>query len=52
MAFAILLMTLHPEIMTKVQKELDEVVGRSRLPSVADRSKYIKIFHVVKSALN
>nr|AJF94637.1 cytochrome P450 epoxidase-like protein [Portunus trituberculatus] len=38
-SFAILLMTLYPEVMAKVQKELDEVVGRSRLPSIEDRSK-------------
>lgn len=40
-SFAILLMALHPEVMEKVQKELDEVVGRSRLPSVEDRTKLV-----------
>ncbi|KAK8376326.1 hypothetical protein O3P69_009756 [Scylla paramamosain] len=38
-SFGVLLMALHPEVMAKVQKELDEVVGRSRLPSMDDRSK-------------
>lgn len=38
-SFGVLLMALHPEVMAKVQKELDEVVGRERLPSVEDRNK-------------
>ncbi|CAF4898580.1 unnamed protein product [Rotaria socialis] len=31
------LMAMYPEIQAKVQQELDEVVGRNRLPSVIDR---------------
>ena len=30
-------MMLHPEIQRKAQAELDRVVGRDRLPSLADR---------------
>lgn len=30
-------MALHPEIQVKVQKELDSVIGRGRLPTFADR---------------
>lgn len=41
-SFGIMLMALHPEVMAKVQKELDEVVGRARLPSLEDRSKYVR----------
>ncbi|XP_050712088.1 methyl farnesoate epoxidase-like isoform X4 [Eriocheir sinensis] len=40
-SFGILLMALHPEIMARVQKELDEVVGRERLPSFEDRNKLV-----------
>ena len=29
----------HPEYQTKIQQELDEVVGRDRLPAIEDRSK-------------
>ena len=32
-------MILHPEIQQKVQAEIDRVIGRARLPSVADKSK-------------
>ena len=30
-------MMLHPEVRRKAQAELDRVVGRDRLPSLADR---------------
>lgn len=40
--FGILMMAMHPEVCVKVQKELDEVVGRARLPSFEDRSKYVQ----------
>ncbi|XP_028316218.1 cytochrome P450 2U1 [Gouania willdenowi] len=33
----LLYMVLHPEIQYKVQAELDEVVGRGRVPSMTDR---------------
>ena len=33
----ILAMVLHPEVQAKVQAEIDQVVGRSRLPTFADR---------------
>ncbi|KAG0710129.1 Methyl farnesoate epoxidase [Chionoecetes opilio] len=39
LSFGILLLTLNPEVMRKVQAELDEVVGRSRMPSLEDRTK-------------
>ncbi len=32
-----LLMTLHPSIQKKAQAEIDDVVGRDRLPSFEDR---------------
>ncbi|XP_049962656.1 methyl farnesoate epoxidase-like [Schistocerca serialis cubense] len=38
LSFAILYMMRYPEIQQKVQAELDSVVGRTRLPSLADRS--------------
>lgn len=36
----------HPEVQKKIQKEIDEVVGRARLPNLDDRQKY-RIFHFV-----
>ncbi|KAK7085879.1 hypothetical protein SK128_006582 [Halocaridina rubra] len=40
-SFAILLCTLHPEVMRKLQEEIDTVVGQDRLPSIDDRPKLI-----------
>ncbi|XP_042885578.1 methyl farnesoate epoxidase-like [Penaeus japonicus] len=37
-AFAVMLMCLFPEVMRKVQKEIDSVIGQNRLPSMADRT--------------
>lgn len=39
-------MILFPEVVRKAQAQLDAVVGRSRLPSVADRPNlpYIEAF--------
>ncbi|XP_038075544.1 cytochrome P450 2J6-like [Patiria miniata] len=35
--WGLLFMMLHPEIQSRVQQELDTVVGRERLPQLADR---------------
>ncbi|XP_046395022.1 methyl farnesoate epoxidase-like isoform X2 [Ischnura elegans] len=37
LTFSVLYMILYPEVQCKVQKELDIVVGRDRLPSLEDR---------------
>ncbi|XP_046394815.1 methyl farnesoate epoxidase-like [Ischnura elegans] len=39
LSFAILFMILYPEKQEKVQQELDDVVGRDRLPSLNDRAR-------------
>lgn len=31
-------MTLHPEVMTKAQQEIDTVIGNQRLPTLDDRA--------------
>jgi len=36
--WGVLYMMIHPDIQAKVQKEIDHVVGRDRLPTCADRS--------------
>ena len=33
-----LLMSLHPEVQRKAQREIDEVVGHDRLPGAQDRN--------------
>ncbi|KAJ3558638.1 hypothetical protein NM688_g801 [Phlebia brevispora] len=37
--FFVLAMTLHPDVMRRAQKSIDAVVGRQRLPVVADRDQ-------------
>ncbi|XP_046394627.1 methyl farnesoate epoxidase-like [Ischnura elegans] len=39
LSFGMLYMVLHPEVQKKVQEELDEVVGRDRMPSLEDRPR-------------
>ncbi|KAJ9576498.1 hypothetical protein L9F63_025608 [Diploptera punctata] len=36
--FLVLMMLLHPQVQQKVQKEIDTVVGRNRLPQLSDRN--------------
>ncbi|TFY83648.1 hypothetical protein EWM64_g367 [Hericium alpestre] len=43
-----LAMTLHPEIQTKAQAEIDAVVGNERLPTFADRPNLPYIDAIVK----
>jgi cytochrome P450 len=47
--YALLYMMLNPHIQRKVQEELDDVVGRSRRPSIEDRSRYDKTGFLYKS---
>ncbi|XP_071452669.1 methyl farnesoate epoxidase-like isoform X2 [Hetaerina americana] len=39
LSFAILYMILYPEAQKKVQQEIDEVIGKDRLPSLNDRTR-------------
>lgn len=41
-------MTLHPESFEEAQAEMDAVVGRQRLPDMADRSKLPFLESVLK----
>ncbi|XP_043782422.1 cytochrome P450 2C9-like isoform X2 [Cervus elaphus] len=36
--YGLLLLLKHPEVMAKVQKEIDRVIGRHRIPCMQDRS--------------
>lgn len=38
---AVNLMTKHPHVQRRVQKELDEVIGRDRLPSFSDMERQV-----------
>lgn len=47
----ILNMILHPEVQTKAQRIIDEVVGRSRLPNFQDRPHLPYIDYIVQETL-
>ncbi|KAJ4447845.1 hypothetical protein ANN_09853, partial [Periplaneta americana] len=40
--FTIVHLLHHPEVQEKMQKEIDVVVGRNRLPTLDDRSRYVE----------
>lgn len=44
-------MTVYPEAQHRAQQEIDSVVGRDRLPTVADRDNLPYIEAVVKEVL-
>ena len=47
----ILAMTLYPEVQERAQRELDDVIGRDRLPSFSDKSRLPFVSKVVKETL-
>lgn len=40
-AFYLRQMILNPQMKLRIQNEIDNVVGRSRLPTLDDRKKYV-----------
>jgi cytochrome P450 len=44
-------MMLNPEVQIKAQKEIDSVIGRDRLPTVADKSSLPYVRSVVAEVL-
>jgi hypothetical protein len=40
--FAMAFLINYPDVQTKMQEELDVVVGRDRLPTLDDRSRLVK----------
>lgn len=40
-------MILNPHMKKRIQDEIDEVVGRSRLPNLDDRNKCVDCFEFV-----
>lgn len=43
LSFAILYMLEYPEVQKKVQNEMDDVIGRNRMPHMKDKIKYVGI---------
>ena len=51
MSWVLLGMIAYPEVQKKCQEELDRVVGRSRMPTLADRDSLPYIRATVREAL-
>ncbi len=47
----ILAMTLYSEVQERAQRELDDVVGRDRLPNFSDKGRLPYVSNVVKETL-
>ena len=43
LGFAILYLITYPEVQKRVHKEIDEMIGRERMPCLNDRQRYDKI---------
>jgi len=46
-----LLMSLHPEVQRKAQKEIDRVVGHDRLPDAQDRKNLPYVDAIMKEVM-
>lgn len=46
-----LMMTLHPDIQRRAQRELDEIVGPGRLPQFSDLESLPQSFAILKECL-
>jgi hypothetical protein len=46
LAWIILYLLKHPQVQTKLQKELNEVTGGSRCPCLADRPRYMNFENI------
>ena len=44
-------MTLHPEVQRRAQLELEEVIGKERLPKIEDRTSLPYVSAVIKECL-
>lgn len=45
LSFGFLYLMLFPQVQKKAQKEIDQVLGRDRFPTLDDRAKYTKIIY-------
>ncbi|XP_046395474.1 methyl farnesoate epoxidase-like [Ischnura elegans] len=51
LSFAILNMILYPRAQRKAQQEIDEVIGRDRLPSLSDRDRLPYVEAIIQEVL-
>jgi cytochrome P450 len=47
----VLLMTMYPDVQRRAQAEIDEVVGKDRLPTWADEASLPYVSSVIKEVL-
>ena len=52
LSWMILYLTKFPHVQTKLHAELDEVVGKSRNPTLEDRPRYVSLFLKFNYLLN
>ena len=49
--FALVFLLTYPEVQTKMQQEMDTVVGRDRLPTLDDRARSVETSVLIKNII-
>jgi len=49
--FAMVFLLIYPEVQTKMQQEMDTVVGRDRLPTLDDRARSVETSVLIKNII-
>jgi len=49
--FALVFLLTYPEVQTKMQHEMDTVVGRDRLPTLDDRARSVETSVLIKNII-
>ena len=49
--FAMMFLLTYPNVQTKMQQELDKVVGRDRLPTLDDRARSVDTSVLIKNII-
>jgi len=49
--FAMVFLLNYPEVQTKMQQEMDTVVGRDRLPTLDDRARSVETSVLIKNII-
>jgi len=49
--FAMVVLLNYPEVQTKMQQEMDTVVGRDRLPTLDDRARSVETSVLIKNII-
>ena len=50
--FALVFLLNYPNVQTKMQQELDNVVGRDRLPTLDDRARSVETSVLIKNIIS